>query len=298
MKITPNLSFFTQEMSSNYDKTAFVYSGLIIIGLFAMFYISTRTLNERNEIQRLFFEEQKKYLTEQINHQNEMLFTKRIYHTHHKAEKIGGFISEDLRVLTPENIDQIKFRIDKYSSFIARVIYDMKWYNPPIHTIRGPMFRTNVNDAIQFIVENIFKRVSKEYATFELNLDPAIPDVAINEYVIWEVFEPIIQNALDHSGNDNTRVVITTKYNPTTCQSSISIEDNGNGVDPNLLELDASGIKKIFLDHVTSGEPMGKQHSGYGCYIAYEIATQRFGWTIDVENKPTGGCQFTFTMYH
>jgi anti-sigma regulatory factor (Ser/Thr protein kinase) len=298
MKITPNLSFLTQEMSSNYNKTAFVCSGLIIIGLFAMFYISTRTLNERNEIQRLFFEEQKKYLTEQINHQNEMLFTKRIYHTHHKAEKIGGFISEDLRVLTPENIDQIKYRIDKYASFIARVIYDMKWYNPPIHTIRGPMFRTNVNDAIQFIVENIFKRVSKEYATFELNLDPAMPDVAINEYVIWEVFEPIIQNALDHSGNDNTRVVITTKYKPTTRQSSISIEDNGNGVDPNLLELDASGVKKIFLDHVTSGEPMGKQHSGYGCYIAYEIATQRFGWTIDVENKPTGGCQFTFTMYH
>jgi light-regulated signal transduction histidine kinase (bacteriophytochrome) len=263
-----------------------------------MFYISTRTLNERNKIQRLFFEEQKKYLTEQINHQNEMLFTKRIYHTHHKAEKIGGFISEDLRVLTPENIDQIKYRIDKYSSFIARVIYDMKWYNPPLHTIRGPMFRTNVNDALQFIVENIFKRVSKEYATFELNLDPAMPDVAINEYVIWEVFEPIIQNALDHSGNDNTRVHITTTYNPATRQSTIRIEDNGKGVDPNLLELDASGVKKIFLDHVTSGEPMGKQHSGYGCYIAYEIATQRFGWTIDVENKPTGGCQFTFTMNH
>jgi signal transduction histidine kinase len=160
------------------------------------------------------------------------------------------------------------------------------------------MFRTNVNDALQFIVENIFKRVSKEYATFELNLDPAMPDVAINEYVIWEVFEPIIQNALDHSGNDNTRVLITTTYNPATRQSTIRIEDNGNGVDPNLLELDASGVKKIFLDHVTSGEPMGKQHSGYGCYIAYEIATQRFGWTIDVENKPTGGCQFTFTMNH
>jgi len=298
MKITPNLSFLTQEMSSNYDKTAFVYSGLIIIGLFAMFYISTRTLHERNEIQRLFFEEQKKLLTEQINHQNEMLFTKRIYHTHHKAEKIGGFISEDLRVLTPGNIDQIKYRIDKYSSFIARVIYDMKWYNPPIHTIRGPMFKTNVNHAITFIVENIFKRVSKEYATFELNLDPGMPEVAINEYVIWEVLEPIIQNALDHSGIDNTKVSITTTHESGSRQSTICVEDNGHGVDPKLLELDARGVKKIFLEHVTSGEPMGKQHSGYGCYIAYEIATQRFGWTLDVENKPAGGCKFTFTMVH
>jgi hypothetical protein len=298
MKITPDLSFLTQEMSSNYDKTAFVYSGLIIIGLFAMFYISTRTLNERNKIQRLFFEEQKKLLTEQINHQNEMLFTKRIYHTHHKAEKISGFISEDLRILTPENIDQIKYRIDKYACFISRVIYDMKWYDPPIHTIRGPMFKTGVNEALRFIVENIFKRVSTEYARFELDLDPTMPDVAMNEYVIWEVFEPIIQNALDHSGRDSTIVRITTKYSSATRQSAIHIEDNGKGVDPSLLELDTSGVKRIFLDHVTSGEPMGKEHSGYGCYIAYEIATQRFGWTLDVENKPAGGCQFTFTINH
>jgi uncharacterized membrane protein len=298
MKTTPDLSFLTQEMSSNYDQTAFVYSGLIIVGLLAMFYISTRTLNERNEIQRLFFEEQKKHLTEQINHQKEMLFTKRIYHTHHKAEKIGGFIKEDLRVLTSDNIGQIKYRIDKYASFIARVIYDMKWYDPPIQTIRGPMFKTSVNNAIQFIIENIFKRVSKQYAIFELNLDPAMPDVAINEYVIWEVLEPIIQNALDHSRNKNTQVIITTKYDPMINQSIISIVDNGMGIHPDLMELDASGVKKIFLEHVTSGETSEKQHSGYGCYIAREIATQRFGWSVDVENLPSGGCQFTFTVHH
>lgn len=298
MKTAPDLSFLTKEMSANYDQTALVYSGLIIIGLLAMFYISTRTLSERNEIQRLLFEEQKQHLAEQINHQKEMMFTKRIYHTHHKAEKIGGFIKEDLRMMTPENIEQIKYRIDKYSSFIARVIYDMKWYDPPVHTIRGSMFSTNVNQVIQFIVDHVFQRVPNQRTKFELRLDPSMPPVAINEYVIWEVLEPIIQNTLDHSDKKNTHVIISTRYDSSTRQAQICIADNGKGIRPELLEQDENGIKKIFLEHITSGDLSEKQHSGYGCYIAYEIATQRFGWTIDVENIPAGGCQFTFTLQH
>jgi signal transduction histidine kinase len=300
MKTTPDLSFLTQEMSANYEQTALVYSGLIILGLLAMFLVSTHTLSERNEAQRLLFEEQKSHLAEQIHHQKEMLFTKRIYHTHHKAEKIGGFIKEDLRKMTPETMNEVRERINKYASFVARVIYDMKWYDPPIHTIRGPMFRTNVNTVIQFIVDHIFQRVSdrRDAALFHLHLDPAMPDFALNEFVIWEVLEPIIQNSIDHAGIEDTVITITTHYTPEIRRSTIQIADNGKGIRPDLLEVDSSGVKKLFLEHVTSGGDSGKNHSGYGCYIAYEIATQRFGWTVDVENLSAGGCQFTFTQHH
>jgi signal transduction histidine kinase len=300
MKTTPDLSFLTQEMSSNYEQTALVYSGLIILGLLAMFIVSTYTLGERNEALRQLFEEQKNHLAEQIHHQKEMLFTKRIYHTHHKAEKIGGFIKEDLRKMTPETMNEVRERINKYSSFVARVIYDMKWYDPPIHTIRGPMFQTDVNSVIQFIVKNIFQRVSDRRDTplFNLKLDPMMPLFAINEFVIWEVLEPIIQNSVDHAGIDTIEITITTKFYPETRSSIIRISDNGKGIKSDLLEVDPIGIKKIFLEHVTSGEQSSKNHSGYGCYIAYEIATQRFGWSVDAENLPAGGCQFTFTQQH
>ena len=300
MKTTPDLMFLTDEMSKNYSQTALVYSALIIVGLLAMFYISTRTLTERNEVQRLLFEEQKLHLAEQINHQKEMLFTKRIYHTHHKAEKIVGFIKEDLRSLTNENIGIIKNRIGKYASFIARVIYDMKWYDPPIQTIRSPLFRTNVNEGIQFIVENIFQRVSdnRPAVKFELHLDPMMPEVAINEYVIWEVLEPIIQNSVDHAGVEKKVVSIKTEYDPALKQSIITIADNGIGIRSDLLESDGSGIKRIFQEQVSSGTLPGKEHSGYGCYIAYELATQRFGWKIDAENLPAGGCKFIFIASH
>lgn len=300
MKNTPNLSFLTQEMSSNYGETALVYSGLILIGLVAMFYISSRTLKERNEAQHLLFEEQKRHLAEQIHHQKEVLFAKRIYHTHHKAEKIGGFVKEDLRNLTPENLDVIKYRINKYTSFVARVIYDMKWYDPPIQTVRGPLFKTNVNEVIQFIVENIFKRVSGERgaSSFNLELDPTMPDVAINEYVLWEVLEPIIQNSLDHAGVEQIIVTIRTHYAPSDRQSTIIVEDNGKGVPPGLLETDETGTRRVFLEHVSRNDGTGKEHSGYGCYIAYEIATQRCGWKLNVENRAEGGCRFMFTMPH
>jgi len=300
MKTIPDLTFLTEEMSKNYSQTALVYSALIIAGLLAMFYISTRTLAERNEALQLLFEEQKLHLAEQINHQKETLFTKRIYHTHHKAEKISGFIKEDLRNLTTENIDVIKDRIGKYASFIARVIYDMKWYDPPIQTIRGSMFKTNVNTVIQFIVENIFQRVSdnRPATKFHLELDPAMPDVSINEYVIWEVLEPIIQNSLDHAGIENNIITIKTEFNPELRQSVIIIADNGTGIHLDLLMYNEHGVKKVFQEQVSSGSISGKEHSGYGCYIAYEIATQRFGWKLDADNLPRGGCKFTFIVPH
>ena len=51
---------------------------------------------------------------------------------------------------------KLRNRVSKYSNFISRVIYDMKWYDPPLQTIRNPIFRTDLNEVIQFIVETYF----------------------------------------------------------------------------------------------------------------------------------------------
>ena len=99
MKNTPNFSFITNQISSNYDETSVIYLSLILFGLLAMYFISSYTVKERDEAQKLLFEEHEKNLKKQINYEKELLFTKRIYHTHHKAEKVMGFIKEDLRTL-------------------------------------------------------------------------------------------------------------------------------------------------------------------------------------------------------
>jgi signal transduction histidine kinase len=298
MKNTPDFSIIAKEMISNYDEISVTYAALIIFGLLAMFYVSSYTLKERNETQQLLFEEQKRHLAEQIKYENELMFTKRIYHTHHKAEKIMGFIKEDMRNLSSENIDIVKHRINQYSNFIARVIYDMKWYDPPLQTIRSTIFKTSVNEVIRFLVQNIFLRVStitEEYK-FVLELDEKLPTVPINEFVVWEVLEPIIQNAIDHAGERGVMITIRTAFMPDRRRSRVTVQDNGKGIEPWLLEVGNEGVKKIFLEHSTTKKVSPQQQSGYGCYIAYEIATQRCGWNLDVENLAEGGCRFTITI--
>ena len=298
MKHKPDFSVITNEMISTYDETAITYTALIFFGLLAMFFISTYTLRERNRAQELLFEEQKRHLAEQINIQNELLFTKRIYHTHHKAEKVMGFIKEDMRVLTVNNIDLIKARITKYANFIARVIYDMKWYDPPVQTIRSQIFKTDLNKVLTFLVEHVFQRISSasEMVQYKLVLDENLPIVNINEFVVWEVFEPIIQNCIDHAGNNAVTVTIKTEFNIDTEECFVRIMDNGSGIEPWLLEKKDEGLKRIFLEHTSTKRVGNEQHSGYGCYIAYEITRQRLGWDLDVENLPSGGCMFTFSI--
>jgi Histidine kinase-, DNA gyrase B-, and HSP90-like ATPase len=297
MKVTPDFSTITREIISSYDEVSIIFSVLILIGLLAMYYISSNTVKERNNAQKLLFEESHKHMKEQIIHEKESQFTKRIYHTHHKAEKVMGFIKEDLRVLSNDNIEEVKQRVTKYANFISRVIYDMKWYDPPVNTIRNLLFNTDLNELLEFIVNNIFLRISSKTNMFEfkLNFDKDLPHVNINEFVVWELFEPLIQNSIDHAGISKVTINISSKYYRDKNYSEIIISDNGASIKNELLEKNEHGIKKIFLENITTKED-NSENRGYGCFIAYQIAKKRCGWNIDAENNLDDGCRFTITI--
>jgi anti-sigma regulatory factor (Ser/Thr protein kinase) len=294
MRNTPDFSFLTDQIISSYDETSIIYLSLILMGLLAMYFISSYTVKERDDAQKQLMIEHENNLKKQITYDKELLFTKRIYHTHHKAEKVMGFIKEDLRTLDPNNIDEVKYRVSKYSNFISRVIYDMKWFDPPVQTIRNPLFNTDLNEVITFIVKNIFLRISGGTSTFEIVPDLCeIPLVHVNEFVVWEIIEPLIQNSLDHGGERYLTIKISTRYSEETKKTYLIIEDNGKGIRPPLLEKDENGIKNLFLENVTT-KSTGLQGSGYGCYISYQMC-RRSGWEIDAENKETGS-RFTITI--
>ena len=298
MKNTPDFGFLSSEIISNYDGIALTFSALMLFGLLAMFYISSYTLKQRNDAHERLFAKEKEHLAEQIHYEKELLFTKRIYHTHHKAEKVMGFIKEDLRNLSAETMESVRNRVTRYSNFVARVIYDMKWFDPPLHTIRNPIFNTDINEVIRFLVDNVFLRVahSKGRIRFELALYGTFPAVQLNEYVIWEVIEPIIQNSVEHAGGESVTVSITTRYDAPSRTATICIADQGKGIAARLLERDEQGVCKIFKEQVSTKTTEPSEHAGYGCYLAYEIARQRCGWTLDADNLPGGGCAFTFTL--
>ncbi|MFZ1080494.1 MAG: ATP-binding protein [Candidatus Kryptoniota bacterium] len=296
IKDTPDFSFMTTEIVSNYDQTSLIYLSLISLGLLSMYFISSYSMKERDEAQKLLFAEHENSIKEMVNHEKEMAFTKRIYHTHHKAEKIVGFIRGDLALLSPLNIDEVKYRVSKYANFISRIIYDMKWYDPPIQTIRSAIFCTDINEVIRFIVEQIFLRSSKKSGTFEIKFEEGknVPPVSINEFVIWEIIEPLLQNSIDHGARSDLLVQISTLHDQASGISTILIRDNGKGIAPELLKVDETGVKKLFHEKVSTKET-SLQNVGYGCYIAYEMA-KRCGWVIDATNLQGGGCVFTITV--
>lgn len=159
-----------------------------------------------------------------------------------------GFIKQDVLELTESNFEKVKNQIVKYANFVGRVVYDMKNFNPPISVIRNVSFKTNINSVIQFLVDNIFTRVYKENKqfSFNLNLDKAFPILHINEYVIWEIIEPLIQNSIDHNKNNDVIISIETKYLPNENFSNVYISDDGNGFDENVFQTDDTGIKNYF----------------------------------------------------
>lgn len=299
MKITPNFEFITDEVAKNFDNVSIVYSILIFIGLLAIFLVSSQAVKERNEVKQKLLEEHEENIRTQVRSEKESLFTKRIYHTHHKAEKIIGFIKEDVRQAHPENIEDIKQRVLTYSNFISRIIYDMKWYDQAINTIVNPMFKTDINQIINFLIKFIFLRLSSKNDMFEfkLELDKSLPLVNVNEFVVWEILEPIIQNSIDHGRRNCVNIFITTKFNAEENKSIIIVEDDGVGINEQLIETNENGIKKIFLENQSTKLNDGA-NSGYGCYIAYQMAVLRCGWAIDVENLPDQGCRFTIIIKH
>jgi hypothetical protein len=292
----PTFSIITSEVASNYDELSLIYLSLITLGLLSMYFISSYTVKERDQALNALFAEREHSLKEQIIHEKEIAFTRRIYHTYHKAEKIVGFMRSDLSMLKPDNIESIKYRLSKYANFISRIIYDMKWYDPPIQTIRSPIFYTDINEVIRFSINNIFLRSFRKSGTFNISFveDRNLPAVHVNEYVVWEIIEPLIQNSIEHGNRRDLTVVITTKYDPDVGLITISIRDNGIGIMPSLLETDGNGVKKIFHENVSTKQA-SMQNVGYGCYIAYEM-TRRCGWSIDASNLPDGGCEFLISI--
>lgn len=297
MKNNPNFSAITSEFASNYDEMAVIFYSIILLGLFAMYQISSYTVRERDKTQRMLYEERENLIKEKIAHEKEFVFTKRIYHAYHKAEKVVGFIIHDLGQLTVKNIGDTKYRISKYTNFIGRVIYDMKWYDPPLHTIINPMFRTDINEVLRFLVDNLFLRVYQKSTMYKifLELDDRVPPIAVNEFVIWEIIEPLIQNSISHNPDKQINLIIRTIFSEENRQTKILISDDGRGITDALLENNEHGIKKIFLENSTSSNSDG-QHYGYGCFIAYHMAKKLCGWNIEAENRPEGGCVFTLTI--
>jgi hypothetical protein len=297
MKVIPNFNPISREFINGYNDVALTYVLLISLGLVLIYIVFSYTLKGKEKAQMVAYQEHEKLIEEKVEREKENTFTRRIYHAYHKAEKVIGFINMDLAVLKSQNVDEIKERVGKYSNFIGRVIYDMKYYDPPIHSIINPIFRTNVNEVCKFIIDNLFLRIYKtsKMFSFNENYDFEIPIINVNEYILWEVVEPLLQNSINHNSDRRIIISVSTKYDRVNHKIYLFVSDDGVGVKPELLENNSDGVQKIFLENVSTKNLIEGQF-GFGCYIAHTLAVKYCGWSINVENLSPKGCMFTIVI--
>ncbi|NOX17832.1 MAG: sensor histidine kinase [Chlorobi bacterium] len=286
-KITPDVEKMKSIISSSFSYTGAWISAIILFSLLLVFIFTNYVINERDIAKSELFEQKEKQLTQLIETRKEASFARRIYHAQHKVAKIIGFAKEDLQKCPNKDNPEISVRLNKYMNFIGRAIYEMKTITPPIHVIRNASFNTDINDLLNFIVNNIFRRVYKEGDQYKFNmrLDKNCPPIHINEYVAWEIFEPIINNAVDHNKTKKIDIIISTKFESSQNRIIVKIADTGIGIKPEFLEYDKSEVQNIFKEHISTKD--GAENAGYGCYIANENC-KRCGWLISAGNTKDG----------
>ena len=130
----------------------------------------------------------------------------------------------------------------------------------------------NIHEVLRYSLFKLKNKLKK--IKVSENFDPSLPKIDIDKNLIIQVFDNLLNNAYEASKfSSNSYIKISTKFNygetikiPNIKKRDrrnsiiISIEDNGNGIDPN-------DINKIFLPFYSTK----KKGSGIGLYLVKRI---------------------------
>ena len=115
----------------------------------------------------------------------------------------------------------------------------------------------------------------------ELEVQILKPDgkVRVNQFALARVLLNLLRNAIEAVNPQTGRVTLT--VNGSKENIDFSIQDNGPGIDPRVMD-------RVFEAHFTT-KPEG---TGMGLYICKHLV-ERMGGTLTVRNVPGTGCRFS-----
>jgi nitrogen fixation/metabolism regulation signal transduction histidine kinase len=120
-----------------------------------------------------------------------------------------------------------------------------------------------------------------------LELDPRVTAVEADAVRLRQLLHNLIRNACEAlEGRSNGRVIVTTRQSapPPDAEAEIRVQDNGPGIDPDLME-------RIFDPYVTTK----KRGSGLGLAIVRRLIEEH-GGAIGAENLSGGGACVRVTL--
>ncbi len=149
----------------------------------------------------------------------------------------------------------------------------------------GNPFEPVALDAVLDAVEDDL-RIRIEDSDAEIDADP-LPTVVGDEGQLRQVFQNLLDNAIEYSGDDDPRIRIAATATDDS-RWEITIRDEGIGIDPENVDR----VFEVFERLHAVGD-----HAGTGIGLALvERIVERHGGEIRVDSKPGEGTAFTFSL--
>jgi signal transduction histidine kinase len=192
-----------------------------------------------------------------------------------------GFIEEESKEPhTLEHAGMIRSRIKRLDGFVKNILdfsRNKRWIIEPEEI--------NFSEIINQTIEGLQHAEGAEKIDFVTHVDAAAPFHSDKQRIITMI-ENLVSNAIKYHNPEQEKQFIKITVFARKKEALISIEDNGIGMNEELLP-------KIFdMFYRISGAAPG---SGLGLYLVKEIA-EKLNGTVSVQSKPGAGSIFTITL--
>lgn len=169
--------------------------------------------------------------------------------------------------------------IEKQTLNCKRIVTDL------LHFSRGHKSEkvfSSLNRAIEDVIQIFKHQLKKQKISFDLDLDPDLPQVNFNEDSIKQVFVNLIMNS-SQAIHEGGKILISSRYIQKENMARITFWDSGTGLKP-------ENRNRIF-DPFFSTKKTGES-TGLGLSVSYGII-QDHGGDISVKSSPGEWTEFT-----
>lgn len=183
--------------------------------------------------------------------------------------------------LTDETREYLEYAVDG-ADRMGAMIDGLLQYSR-IETQGSAFEPVDLNDVVADVQSDLDVRISESNA--EITVEE-LPHVAGDEHQLRQVFQNLMANAIEYSGDDRPRISIDAERSGDMW--TVSVRDYGIGIEPEY----QSKIFEVFQRlHAES------EHSGSGIGLALcERIVERHGGTISVDSEPGEGSTFSFSL--
>lgn len=144
----------------------------------------------------------------------------------------------------------------------------------------------NLKVYLQSIEQSLTPVLKKAKCTLSLQVDPSI-SLHVNTGSLGQLLTNLVLNSTIHAFEGLKDRQLKISGSQTQQHIFLKISDNGNGISESVLP-------NLFTPFYTTSRAKGG--TGLGLYISRQIATEVLNGSLNVENLPEQGCEFTLRL--